>query len=78
LGIWFYSNPKNLERCKVIFGHAAAALRVDLRGAHGAKGELDPKVARAVKALEAGLREYKLDLEPLAIKVLQEDVGMDI
>ena len=75
---WIYWNARNLDRCQIIFGRAAAALRLTLRNALGPEKEKDPRYAEKIQILDEVLRAYKEVLEPTSYKALKEYVITDL
>jgi hypothetical protein len=78
LGIWFYWNPRNEEKCMRNFCRAATALRLTLRSALGPERENLPKFKDMILNLEQVLKSYSSYLEPLAKEVLIDQVKMEL
>ena len=75
---FFYWNPRNLEICQKTFGRAATALRTVLRAALGEEGEKDNQFVQQIRDLDQVLKSHASCLDPLATKVLNEYVKIDI
>jgi hypothetical protein len=67
-----YWNASNLDRCQIIFGRAAAALRLTILNALGPEREKEPQFAERMQTLNAVLRAYKDVLEPAFRSALKE------
>jgi hypothetical protein len=72
--VQFFWNPNNLDGCIQNFGRSATALRTVIRAAFGEK----ETAVVCVSDLDQFLRSHPAILEPLAIQVLNEFVGLGL
>ncbi len=74
--IYFYWHPDNLQVCEENFGKVATALRLVLRSALGEARESEMRFRRPVRVLDDALVAFQDVLNPLARKVLYEQIGL--
>lgn len=73
----FFWNAINLDKCRLNFGRCATALRLTERWAYGEQEKLS-ELAQEIEGLEHALKTHAKYLEPLAVKLLREQIKLDI
>ncbi len=74
----FFWNSKNLEVCIKNFGRSATALRTVIRAAYAEKETENKDLTVLLSDLDQVLRSHSVMLEPLAIEVLNDFVGLGL
>jgi hypothetical protein len=78
LKMWIYWNAKNLDKCQVVFGRAAAALRLTLLNALGPNAEKDPEFTERIQTLNAALISHRNVLEPTTYRAIRKYIEIDL
>lgn len=74
--IYFFWNPQNFEKCRLNFGRAATALRVVTKAVIQIDNSIQSFEGERLKSLDETLKRYSDILDPLAVKVLQKEIGL--
>lgn len=74
----FFWNPNNLPDCVRNFGRSATALRTVIHAAYSQEEQKREKISELLGDLDRVLRSHVSMLEPLAVDVLNNYVGLDL
>lgn len=74
--IYFFWNPRNFEKCRLNFGRAATALRVVTKALIAIDESIITLEGEKLKRLDEALIAYSDILDPLAKKVLKDEIGL--